>query len=381
VSIRWRPRTIRVRLTLLYASLFLASGVLLLVLVLFLVFREPILVTFAAKPGPTPAPDPALPSLSAPAFGVQRGLAVTPTWSTVRAVIAEAAICLATMAATSAGLGWIVAGRALSPLRTITAKTRCISERNLHERLALVGPPDETAELAQTIDGLLTRLQLAFEAQRRFIANASHELRTPLAMIRTSVDVAVGKPQPVPREVTLLAGKLREGLDTADRLLEGLLLLARAQNSGGMETAAVGLADLATSALTVRAAAIAAKNLTVERCGDPVAVRANPVLLGSLVDNLVDNAIRHNEPDGWLRITTGAEHARTRLTVESGGPVLDQRSLDLLGQPFQRLGSERTAPPGTGLGLSIAAAVAAAHGGMLVLHARPEGGLRVEVEL
>jgi signal transduction histidine kinase len=200
-------------------------------------------------------------------------------------------------------------------------------------------------------------------------------------MMRTSVDVAAGKPPPVPKEVTILAGKVREGLDTADRLLEGLLLLARAQNNGTTHTEAVRLSELADSALRARASTIAAKNLTVECQTAPVIVRGNAILLGSLVDNLVDNAIRHNEPGGWLRIMTGTVGGRTRYAVESSGAVLDQNAVDLLGQPFQRLGSARTSQPGTGLGLSIVAAVAVAHNGTLMLRARPEGGLHAEVEL
>ena len=360
------------RLTLLYASLFLGSGIVLLAVVAFLVFSQPVLVTFAPQKVPA-LPDSGLPALAP--------LSVTPTAATIRTILGGSAIGLAVMVVVSAAMGWVMAGRALSPLRTMTATTRRISERNLHQRLTPAGPRDELTELAETIDGLLGRLERAFEAQRRFIANASHELRTPLTMMRTSVDVAAGKPPPVSKEVTVLAGKLREGLDTADRLLEGLLLLARAQNSGATRSDPVHLNELAGSALSVRAGAIAAKNLTAECWVAPVTVAGNAILLGSLVDNLVDNAIRHNEPGGWLRIAAGRVGARARLCVESGGAVLDQGAVDLLGQPFQRLGSARTSQPGSGLGLSIVAAVAAAHNGTLVLRARPEGGLRAEVVL
>lgn len=130
------------------------------------------------------------------------------------------------MTVVSAALGWLVAGRVLAPVRTMTAATRRISDENLDERLAMPGPRDELTELAATIDGLLDRLEAAFEAQRRFVANASHELRTPLAMMRTSLDVAVAKPAPIPAEVRTLDSKLREGLDQADRLLESFLILA-----------------------------------------------------------------------------------------------------------------------------------------------------------
>lgn len=370
-----RPRTIRMRLTLLYTALFLISGLVLVAVVLYVVFSKPILVTFVVHPlppiasGPIPAPPPAPHPASA-----------SPTWHTVRVAAAESVAVLAAMAAVSAGSGWLVAGRVLSPLRTMTAKTRRISEQNLHERLALSGPRDEMTELADTVDGLLARLESAFQAQRRFIANASHELRTPLTMMRTSVDVAVGKPNRS-ADVDVLAGKLREGLGAADRLLEGLLLLARAQNSGPSEHDAVSLSDLASSALRSRAEAVAEKDLTVTCSLEPVTVSGNPTLLASLVDNLVDNAIRHNEPGGWIRIVLGRDRSRAALTVENGGAVVAQDGVERLGRPFQRLGAERAGRPGTGLGLSIAAAIASAHRGSLVLTARPEGGMRAEVML
>ena len=373
------------RLTLLYAALFLASGIVLLAVALYLVFRNPILVTFDPAPPSPPSPMPGMSDVLRvfrPATGTVR-----PTWATVRAAAAQSAGVLAAMAAVSTLLGWIVAGRVLSPLRTMAFRTRRISEQNLHERLALTGPRDEMTELATTIDGLLARLEAAFEAQRRFIANASHELRTPLAMMRTSLDVAVAKPGR-PREVDVLGGKLREGLDAADRLLEGLLLLARTQNVERMETSDVSLPDLLDAALHARRATIEDKRLLVEQKVEPVLYRGNDTLLASLVDNLVDNAIRHNEPGGWLRaqVVTAprGEHDRTLITliiVENGGPVLTRAEVDLLGQPFQRLGSQRTSQPGTGLGLSIIAAIAEVHHGRLLLQARDEGGLRAEVEL
>ncbi len=388
------------RLTLLYAALFLASGIVLLAVALYLVFRSPILVTFDPAPPSPPSPVPGMSDVLRvfrPAAGT-----VSPTWATVRAAAAQSAVVLAAMAAMSALLGWIVAGRVLSPLRTMTFRTRTISEQNLHERLALAGPRDEMTELATTIDGLLGRLEAAFEAQRRFIANASHELRTPLAMMRTSLDVAVAKPGR-PREVDVLGGKLREGLDAADRLLEGLLLLARTQNVERMETSDVSLPDLLDAAFRARTAAIEEKHLSVECEAGEALHRGNGTLLASLVDNLVDNAIQHNEPGGWVRaqVTTPRDEpdstststgtrtgtrtrTRTHIVVENGGPILTQAEVDLLGQPFQRLGpqrTQRTSQPGTGLGLSIVAAIVAVHHGRLLLWARDEGGLCAEVEL
>jgi signal transduction histidine kinase len=142
-------------------------------------------------------------------------------------------VALAVMVVVSLAIGWLVAGGVLAPLRTMTARTRRISQDKLHERLALAGPADELRELGDTIDGLLIRLEAAFDAQRRFVANASHELRTPLARIRTALDVALGKPEPAP-PLLALDRKIRDGLDRADRLMEGLLALwpRRARGAG-----------------------------------------------------------------------------------------------------------------------------------------------------
>jgi signal transduction histidine kinase len=381
MTIPLRPRTIRTRLTLLYAALFLGFGLALLAGAALLVFRGPILVTFAPTLSSSPATGRSvLPPLPTPA--ALRNLALVPTGGTVRALMVEASIALILTVACSAALGWFVAGRALRPLRVIEATTRRVSEHNLHERLGLTGPRDEVKQLADTIDGLLARLEAAFEAQRRFIANASHELRTPLTMMRTSVDVAVAKPPPIPPQVVALATKLYEGLGSAERLLEGLLTLARAHNGlTEADKAPVDLAALVCVALEGRSALIAEQALTVRREGTDVSPAADPHLLASLVENLVDNAVRHNEPGGWLRIATSAEGGAAVVTVENGGRRLRQEEVDQLGRPFQRLGAQRTAANGHGLGLSIAAAIAEAHGGELRLTARSEGGMKARVRI
>ena len=155
-------------------------------------------------------------------------------------------VALAIMALVSGVLGWVVAGRVLAPLRTITATAERISDTNLHERLAMAGPRDELRLLADTIDRLLERLEAAFDAQRRFVANASHELRTPLAMMRTTLDVAIAKPGGVPAQTRELDAELRVDLDHADRLLESFLTLARAQNGQLDEHNQVALEPLIT---------------------------------------------------------------------------------------------------------------------------------------
>jgi signal transduction histidine kinase len=292
-------------------------------------------------------------------------------------------IALGIMTVLSLVLGWAVAGRVLRPLREMTAATRRISADSLHERLAMTGPADEMKDLADTIDGLLERLEAAFAAQRRFVANAAHELRTPLTTMRASLDVAMAKPEPVPAQTTALAGRLRAELDQVDRLLEGFLVLARAQHGALPGCEAIAFGNVVSAALAARAGDIAAMNLTVHHAGRGDGwVQGSETLLRRMVDNVVDNAIGHNRDGGWIRVATGADGAMARLVVETGGDVLDQQQVTQLAQPFRRLGAERTgSDSGAGLGLSIVAAIAAAHGGTLDLHARAEGGLRVSIAL
>jgi signal transduction histidine kinase len=373
-------RTVRLRLTALYGTLFLASGTGLLVI-----------TNLLARGWPwPPVPVPAHPSHT----GHPRGL--TPTASVVHQLqaesarqhaaamnqlLAESAIALGIMAVVSVALGWLVAGRVLRPLREMTTATQRISADNLAERLGMPGPGDELKDLGDTIDGLLGRLETSFGAQRQFAANASHELRTPLAMMRTSVDVATAKPA-VPPEVTVLAGKLSEGLDQADRLVDSLLLLARAQHGATGDQITIPLGHLLASALDARSDLIACLRLRVEQASADVRVTGNPTLLARMVSNLVDNAIRHNQPGGWIRAETTTDSARACLVIENGGPVLGQDAVTGLARPFRRLGADRTGSAGgAGLGLSIVDAVATAHGGNLHLHARPAGGLRAVIDL
>jgi signal transduction histidine kinase len=383
---------VRLRLTFLYGGLFLVSGAGLLAITYALVRNatdDPVVIRTQTTAAPAlrgSRPRQPLPSLRAQAErDRQRAQQAADRQHAdeLRQLLLQSGIALGLMSLVSIGLGWAVAGRVLRPVRTITASTRRISRDNLHERLALAGPDDELKELADTIDGLLARLESAFDAQRRFVANASHELRTPLTMMRTSLDVAAGKPGPVPDELRVLDGKLREGLDEADRLLESFLVLANAEHGSLRDATAVSLPDLVSTALEARHDVIRDAGISVEQTLAEARVRGSATLLARMVGNLVDNAIRHNEARGWIRIETKGESDCARLLVENGGERLDPSEVAELAQPFRRLTAERTASRNgsVGLGLSIVAAIAAAHGADLHLHARPEGGLQVLIEM
>ena len=294
----------------------------------------------------------------------------------------ESAIALGIMAIVSGLLGWVVAGRVLRPLRTITATAQQISEGNLHRRLDLPGPRDELRTLADTIDGLLARLEAAFESQRRFVANASHELRTPLTTMRAALDVATAKPHLSSAQVRALDASLRADLDQADRLLESFLVLARAQRGELGEGTSVSLVAGRRRRSRQPREAIAAKQIELHSTVAPACVEGSETLLARMVDNLIDNAVRHNLSGGLINVTCDADQDTARLVIESGGPVLDGAAVAQLAEPFKRLGAERTGSQnGHGLGLSIVAAIAAAHGGELRLYAREQGGLGAEITL
>jgi len=376
-------RTVRLRLTAIYCVLFLVSGAVLLAIASGLVVSRS--TTEAVRAPGQQAPQSALAQAQARIQQLQDELAAqsAPHASLGRLLLFASLIALGIMTVLSLALGWAVAGRVLRPLRQMTAAARRISADSLHERLAMTGPADEMKELADTIDGLLERLEGAFAAQRRFVANASHELRTPLTTMRASLDVAEAKPGPVPTATIALAGRPRTELDQVERLLEGFLTLARAQHGAlpGRETFAFG--NVVSAALAARAGDFAAKNLTVQHAGGGDGrVEGSETLLRRMVDNVVDNAIGHNRDGGWIRVAAGADGAMARLVVETGGDVLDHQQVAQLAQPFRRLGAERTgSDSGAGLGLSIVAAIAEAHGGTLDLQARAEGGLRVGIAL
>ncbi|MFF0558674.1 sensor histidine kinase [Streptomyces sp. NPDC004266] len=376
-----RDGTVGRRFTIMYAAGFLGSGLVLLVLTYVMSGVRVSAPASANAPAPSSSGSSDLAAAHQQVRVLQGQLAEVHARQEHRLVVASL-LALVVTAGLSLLLGRLLAGRVLRPLRLITAATRRITAENLHERLAVTGPADEVKELADTVDGLLERLEASFAAQRRFVGNASHELRTPLATIRASLDVAVAKPEPAAQTLAL-AGRVRTELDRVDRLLDGFLLLARAQHGAFADRTLVSLGGLARAALGDRAAGIASKGLAVDTEVRPAAwTRGSAVLLSRMVQNVVDNAIAHNEERGWIRVATDSDGSGARLVVETGGQVLDQSRVDRLGQPFERLGVARTGSEGSsGLGLSIVAAIVSAHGGSLVLLARPEGGLRVAVTL
>ena len=398
------PRgSVRLRLTLLYGGLFLVAGAVLLTITYVLVANQvnggtatyktsdgqlkitvgtagPISVPAqvgvgVAKLTANPVPGPSPQRVGALKSGIQRVINGEHS-SELRSLLIWSGIALGIMALVSAALGWLIAGRVLAPLRTMTARARRISEDNLHERLALDGPADELKELGDTFDAVLGRLEGAFDAQRRFVANASHELRTPLTLERAMVEVALADPDADIESLRMTCRRVLATGEQQERLIEGLLTLARSQR-GLEEREALDLRDIS---LQVLSAFEVDDGLSVRSELSAAAISGDARLVERLVANLVDNASRHNRPGGWIRVWTGVRAGRPTLTVSNSGPVIPPSEVDALLEPFRRAGAERTRHrDGHGLGLSIVAAIASAHGASLCAQARVEGGLVVEV--
>ena len=297
-----------------------------------------------------------------------------------REILIICAIALAAIAVAAASIGWIIAGRVLRPLSTITAAARRIAASSLHERLGLHGPDDELKELADTLDDLFARLEASFDAQRRFAANASHELRTPLTRERTLLQVTLADPAATTGSWEAVGRELLASNTEQEHLIEAMLTLASSEAGAG-EHEPLDLAAITSAALAVPRPGISLFGLNVHADLQPAILEGDPVLVQPLVANLIDNAVRHNIPGGDIQITTGTTSGHAVLSVTNSGQLIPPTEVDRLFQPFERLGPRpaRRDGHGHGLGLSIVRAIAAAHGATIGARARPGGGLAVDV--
>ena len=275
--------------------------------------------------------------------------------------------------------GWLLAGRALAPLQRMTETARRVSGERLDERISLGGPADEVRQLAETVDGMLDRLEDSFEAQRRFVANASHELRTPLTVIRTEADVALADAHADERRLREMGEAVIEGVDRTEALLDGLMTLARSQR-GLVRREPVDLAECLRPAAALVAREAGARGVELRVVSATAQVTGDRRLLERLAANLMENAVRYNRAGGFVAARTDSVDATATLHVENTGPVLSAADVARLAEPFERLGRHADGA-GAGLGLSIARSVAHAHGGELRLEARDGGGLVVEAKL
>jgi len=278
------------------------------------------------------------------------------------------------------GLGWAVSRRVLRPLAAVTTAAQIASQENLDQRLALAGPPDELKELADTFDAMLARLDAAFASQRRFIANASHELRTPLTEMRTLIDVTTARPAASAAHLEPVLAAIGTAVDKSEELIEALLTLARSDRGPG----SAELVDLPTAvedAIDLIGQVATARQIQIGTALQDAQVTGDRVLLERLVSNLIENAVRHNVTGGWVLASTQTRSGIAEITVSNGGEHIPPDQVPELFEPFRRLSGRTGNQPGSGLGLSIVASVARAHSGHAEAHARPDGGLDVQITL
>jgi signal transduction histidine kinase len=414
VGLSLRPhlprRTVRLRLTLLYSCLFLALGAALLAFTYVLVeqstqnsvtvkapngifgaivgapvrrdvgtHQQPVVAVghnAAIQAVPRTLPTPKQARLQARRI---QALVDQQRADQLNQLLTQSGVALAIMTVVSVAIGWLVAGRVLRPLRTITTAARSISANNLHERLALRGPEDELKELGDTFDDLLGRLERSFEAQRAFVANASHELRTPLARQRTVAQVALADPDATIASLRAAHERVLASGRQQERLIEALLTLTRGQ-AGPARRGPVDLARVARGVLEARHGEARERRIELDAALEPAVTMGDLPLVERLVANLADNALHHNHPTGHVRIATSVCGEQPSIRVSNDGPNVPPSEVDRLFLPLQRLDADRGSnPEGLGLGLSIVDAIARAHDATIAVVARPAGGLDVEV--
>ncbi len=299
----------------------------------------------------------------------------------LRRVLAAFIAMLVLLTLASIGAGWIVAGRALRPISHITNAARRISDRTLHERIALEGPRDELRELAETFDLMLERLEGAFESRQRFVASASHELLTPIAIVRAELEVTLADSDAGAQELRAMALVIGETNARMERLIGSLLALASSE-AGVVRRRPANLADAANAALAGEPALGPEGTLKLRADIAPAPVMGDPVLLDQIAANLIQNAVRYNVAGGVVEVRTGLLGERAIIEVGNSGAVIGEADAATLGEPFRRLETSRARTTGGyGLGLAVVRSVAQAHGGDVSIRPRPAGGLDVRVTL
>ncbi|KQQ49501.1 MULTISPECIES: HAMP domain-containing sensor histidine kinase [unclassified Plantibacter] len=370
VSSRPTRITARVKLTATYAAFTVVTGLVALIVINVIIWRFPDYPI-------APAGDPE--QLS----GITRG--------EIRdSLINYSMLALIAMAVIGTGVGWIVAGRVLRPLRDLNDAVRAAAAGSLDHRIAMTGPRDEFRELADRFDDMLARLEQSFLTQKRFAANASHELRTPLATMKMLIEVAQADPEG--RDVDRALRRLHETNERGIAIVEALLQLNQLDRRP-LVTSPVDLAAVVRDASQLVSPDAAHAGVAISSTLRSTAVLGNRVLLQQLLTNLLSNAVRYNSgPRGWVSVWVGRDPQADRsaaecavVVVSNSGPLLGVDEVARFVEPFDRRDARiaRAAGPdrGNGLGLTLGARIVELHGGSLRLAPLPAGGLEVTVLL
>ena len=265
------------------------------------------------------------------------------------------------------GVAWIIAGRLLRPIRKLTDTARSITETDLSRRIPVDGD-DEIAELARTFNQMLDRLAAAFATQRAFVADAGHELRTPITIVRGHLEVMGDDPHERRDTMALVADEL----DRMGRIVEDLLLLAKAEQPDFVQPEPVELSDLTTE-LLMKARALGDRRWRLDQCGEGI-VLGDPQRLAQAMLNLARNAVEHTEADDEIGLGSARRDGQVRLWVRDTGPGVDPAERDRIFERFARGGHGPRRSDGAGLGLAIVKAVATGHRGRVELDSHPGAG-------
>ncbi|WP_246266860.1 sensor histidine kinase [Nonomuraea typhae] len=366
----------RWRLTISYGAMVFTSAAILLVLLYIIVGNS---IDGAWIPLDTSRVDPYDAAIIEAKWQAARELTVS---SAREALLQSSIMSLVGVGIFSLIIGYFVADRALRPVAKMTATARKLSESTLaHQRIDLQGPNDELKELADTFDDMLTRLNVAFDTQRRFVANASHELRTPLTINRTVLEIALGDPV-ASEDLKTLGRTLLEVNARNEKLIEGLLLLARSERELAVRKP-IDIRDVAQTAVEQVTPFADEHGVTITTELKSAGTVGDPVLLERCVSNLLENAVKYNLPDnGKVWIRTGMVDGALVVQVANTGQHVPAYEVNSLFEPFRRLHADRVeSAKGAGLGLSIVRAVVQAHGGNVAAVPRDGGGLVVTIRL
>lgn len=391
--------TIRVRLTALFAALFL-------ILAAVLVGTSYAFVARATTPEAQAAERAAVLQKALADQGIQTSVQVRPNWSgtgeagadstdpvaqalreidsqaranVLHDLLERSLIAFAISAIVAIALAYWLAGRVLRPIDEVARAANSLSESTLDRRLQNDGPADEFGRLKTAFNGMLTRLESAFESRQRFASDASHELRTPLAVLQASADNVLASPRP-PKQARDLADEVLRQVSRSDSLMDSLLTLSRADDVTHTRQR-VDLADIAARVVTEKEPRATAAGIRLELDVEDAPVHADPILMERMVANLIENAVRYNvEADGWVTCTVTTVDGSARVEVANSGPAVNPADVEALFERFRR-GEHRSEVSGHGLGLPIVKRVADVHGGTVVAIPGAEGGLVVTVTL
>jgi signal transduction histidine kinase len=304
------------------------------------------------------------------------GATLSDTSEALGRLILILALALPAALLVSSLIGWWLAGAALAPVRRMSREAAAIDAARPDQRLAVPRSDPGLAMLATTLNRTFDRLQVAIEREHAFAANASHELRTPLTILKAEVDTALSRDRPAP--------ELREALTSAAaeveqliRIAEGLLVIARPTDGRlPIDRRPTRLRELVADRIDAFADRAAANGVTVVADADDAVAELDPLRARQVLDNLLDNALRHARSE--VRVEAMVEPGSVRLTVADDGPGFSAAALGAAFQPFNHAAADHG---GAGLGLALSRAVAEAHGGTAVARNREGGGAEVVLRL